>query len=247
MRMLKLLIADGTEEFRLALAEQVAGRYVIKTCQQGKTALELLVSFRPDVMVLDLMLPGLDGISLLQQAAEKGIHPMVLATTRFINDYVLDSVTKLGVGYLMVKPCDVKATATRLEDLREHMNGPAIARPEPKTVVSNLLLSLGVPAKLRGFAYLREAILESVRRPGQLMTKEIYPTVGAICDASRDQVERSIRSAIAAAWNHRDEKVWRQYFAAGPNGSMKRPSNGVFIVSIAERMANNGNSSEGNS
>ena len=82
MQMLKLLIADGTEEFRLALAEQLAGSFVIRCCHQGKQALEMIDSFRPDVLVLDLMLPELDGISLLQQLAERNAMPVESASGR---------------------------------------------------------------------------------------------------------------------------------------------------------------------
>ena len=94
----KLLIADGTEDFRLALSEILQETYHVCSCQNGKEALALLRSFQPDVLVLDLMIPGLDGISLLQAASSEGICPMVLATTRVSNSYVLDSAYRLGVG-----------------------------------------------------------------------------------------------------------------------------------------------------
>ena len=118
MGMLKLLIADATEEFRLALARQVTGIYLVRCCADGRQALEMIDSFKPDVLVLDMLMPGLDGITILQRTAEMGINPVVLATTRLATEYVLESVGRLGVGYVMVKPCDVKATAARLKDLQ---------------------------------------------------------------------------------------------------------------------------------
>ena len=120
----KLIIADGTEEFRMALARKLEAEYEIRLCQEGEQTLDMLASFRPDVLVLDLTMPGLDGITLLQQAAESGLLPVVLATTRFLNDYVLDSVSRLGVGYLMVKPCNISATVSRLGDLTQHLRPP---------------------------------------------------------------------------------------------------------------------------
>ena len=84
--MLKLLIAEGSEEFRQALAEKVTGAYLIRVCVEGKDALETMRSFRPDLMVLDLMLPGLDGVSLLQRASEEADPPTVLAVSCFFND-----------------------------------------------------------------------------------------------------------------------------------------------------------------
>lgn len=234
--MLKLLIADASEEFRLALADLLRGEYVIRLCQEGKETLETLRNFKPDFLVLDLMLPGLDGISLLQQMMDAGMHPMVLATTRLVNDYVQESAERMGVGYLMVKPCDLKATADRILDMTRHMKGPAVTQPDPMTMVSNLLLSLGLQAKLRGYAYLRDAILETIQRPGQLVTKELYPTVGKPYQANQVQVERSIRSAIEKAWKNRDDQLWRRYFRTEPDGQLAKPTNAEFISCIAERV-----------
>lgn len=237
MGMLKLLIADGSEEFCLALAQQLAGAYVIRMCRTGKEARELFGTFRPDVMVVDLMLQELDGLSLIQQIREAGCQTQILATTRFYNDYVLRSVSRLGVGYLMVKPCDIRAAADRLRDLTEPVAAVIPARPDLKTAVANLLLQLGIPTKLRGYTYLRESVILYLRRPGQMMTKEIYPEVGKRCDASSDQVERSIRSAIEAAWERRNETVWGQYFPFGKESGQRRPSNTVFISTLASRLA----------
>lgn len=234
--MQKLLIADGTEEFRLALADMLRGAYLIKTCRDGKEALNLLRSFRPDVMVLDLMMAELDGISLLQEASQLDIRPVVLATTKFSNDYILESAGRLGVAYVMLKPCDTGAVVARLSDLTERLEPPAVTQPDIRTSVTNLLLSLGVPTKLRGYACLREALLVAMRDPGQSVTKELYPAVAEICGGNAFQVERSIRSAIHTAWDRRDERVWRLYFQPGPDGSVPRPTNAAFISRLADRL-----------
>lgn len=234
--MRKLLIADGTEEFREALADALRGAYHVRTCWDGREALEQLRSYGPDVLVLDLMLPELDGISLLQQAAGAGLHPVVLATSRFVNDYVLESVDRLGVGYLMMKPCDVHATVARISDLSQRIRTPVIARPDPRSTVSNLLLALGIPSKLRGYAYLREAIVLMSACPGQSITKELYPAVGELCGGTAVHVERSARSAIAAAWERRDKRIWELYFPPGGDGSATRPTNAAFICRLADRL-----------
>lgn len=236
MDKLRLLIAEGSEEFRMALADSLRGAYQVRQCADGNEAKSLLHGFKPDVMVLDLMLPGLDGITLLQRAADAGIRPVVLATTRFINDYVLESVDRLGVGYLMVKPCDVRAAVERLGDLSGRLRKPQSSHPDPRTQVSNLLLALGVPTKLRGYGYLREAVLLMCQDPDQSLTKELYPAVAELCGCASTHVERSIRSAIAAAWGHRDEHLWRMFFAADETGEIPRPTNGAFISRLADSM-----------
>lgn len=237
MDMLKLLIADGTEEFRLALADTLRGAYYIRTAREGKETLEMLHSFCPDVLVLDMMLPGLDGISLLQAAAAAGLQPMVLATTRYVSDYVLEAAGQLGVGYVMVKPCDVKATVARIADLSQRLHRPMISQPDSRTTVSNLLLALGIPTKLRGYGYLREAILLAAANPGQSITKELYPAVGVLCESTSVHVERSIRSAIHTAWERRDERIWQMYFQPGPEGRISRPTNAAFISRLADGMS----------
>ena len=231
----KLLIADANEEFRLALAEQLSGAYMVRVCADGKQALSLMRSLKPEVLVVDLMLPELDGISLLQQVAQAGLSPMVLATSRFANDYVLTAAERLGVGYLMVKPCDVRATAARIGDLTEHLNPVAPAAPDPQSAVTRMMLDLGVPTKLLGFDCLRDAVLETIRKPGQLLTKELYPRVARIHGGNAQQVERCIRSAIDAAWNHRDEQVWRLYFTPMGSGGLKKPTNSEMITCLANR------------
>lgn len=236
MDTLKLLIADGNEEFRQALADALQGAYFVRTCRTGKEALSLLHSFGPDVMVLDLMLPEMDGISLLENAVSAHIRPMVLATTRLTNDYILESITRLGVDYVMMRPCDIPSTVARVRDLSRRLNPPLIAPPDPKTQVSNLLLSLGIPTRLKGYLLAREAILLMAQNPDLAITKELYPAVASICGGDKDHVERSIRSAVATAWNNRDDRIWQLYFTPGADGIIKRPTNGTFISRLADSL-----------
>ncbi|HIT34503.1 MAG TPA: response regulator [Candidatus Faecousia intestinigallinarum] len=236
MEMLRLLIADGSEEFCEILAEQVRREYYFKTCREGREALSLLRSFQPDILVLDMMLPGLDGVSLLQQAASTGHKPMVLATTRFVSSYVVEAVQRLEVGYLMVKPCDVQALIQRLQDLSRRLKTPVFTLAEPRTTVSNMLLRLGVSTKLRGYCFLREAVMLMAKDPAQSVTKELYPAVAALCDGNPKQVERAIRSAIHSAWAARDEKIWGQLFPPDSDGNIPRPTNAAFISMLADML-----------
>ena len=233
MEKMKMLIADSSEQFANALADTLRGAYILRLSRDGRETMELMGSFRPDILVIDLMLPGLDGISILRQAAAAGQRPMVLAMSRYISDYVAEAAAALGVGYLMTKPCDIRATAARIGDLSQRLRQPLFTQPDPRTEVTNLLLALGVPTKLRGFACLREAVLERMRDPAQSVTKELYPTVAAVCGGTAVQVERSIRSAIAAGWTRGDEQLWQMYFPGIPD----RPTNASFISRMADCIA----------
>lgn len=237
MEMRKLLIADASEEFRTELAEILRGNYTVQLCREGGQTLELLLDMKPDFLVLDLMLPGLDGISLLQQAAEAGLEPVVLATTAFANDYVLETLSRMGVGYVMMKPCSVFAVAARLADLDQTLKPAAAARSDPRALVTKHLDTLGFSSKLGGYKCLREAVLEKIRDPAQLFTKEVYPNVARMIGGNGPRVERLIRTAIDTAWETRDEQVWRGYFRPRQSGHLKRPTNGTLISTLAERVA----------
>ena len=230
--MRKLVIADASEEFRQALADLLRSNYIVRLCRDGNETLEALRTMKPDILVLDLLLPGLDGISLLQKAADLSLNPMVLATTGFCNDYVLDSMDQLGVCYVMMKPCDLYAVAARIADLHRQLKPQPVTRPDPRTMVCNILLSLSVPTKLKGYACLREAILETMKDPAQQITKELYPKVAKICDGNAVHVERSIRTAMDHAWDRGDHELWCRYF---PN-AQQRPTNAVFISRITEAL-----------
>lgn len=234
MEQRKLLISEGNAEFSAMLVRHLQGAYQIRTASEGRQTLDVILSYRPDILVLDMMLPGLDGISILQAAAAAGVRPMVLATTRFASDYVLETLSRLGVGYLMMKPCDVKATVNRIADLSQQLRAPVLAHPDPRTAASNLVLNMGVRTKLKGYMYLREAIPMALKNPGMSLTKELYPEVGKVFGVNAEQVERAIRGAVRSAWEQRDEQVWRMYFQPGSNGTVPRPTNGAFITRLAD-------------
>ena len=236
MQKRKLLIAEGSEELRTALADIFSGSCQVRCCADGDAARQELLRFRPDVLVLDLMLPGFDGISLLQWALEQDIRPIVLATTRFCSDYVADTLQSLGVGYLMLKPCSLSALAARVADLNQKIHASAEKAPDPETRVSSLLLTLGIPPKLRGYAYLCHAVTLYQADPLQSVTKVLYPEVAKRCGCAAMHVERSIRNAIDTGWKRRDDHVWKLYFPPDGTGQIARPTNGDFISRLADSL-----------
>lgn len=230
----KLLIAESAEELRSALLDMFRGSFQILCCADGYEAQKQLPRFRPDVMVVDVMLPGIDGLSLVQWALEQGLRTRVLLTTRLASDYVMDAAARLGVGYVMLKPWDTGAMASRVEDLSRSLVPAGILGDDPEVQVSGLLLTLGLRPKLRGFACLREAVLISAGEEHLSVTKVLYPEVAKRCGCESVHVERNIRSAIDAAWAVRDEKVWRLYFTPDGAGNLARPTNAAFISRLAD-------------
>lgn len=236
METISILIADSSEEFRSTLTNALQGNYRIFSCRSGKEALDFTLETPPDILILDLMLPELDGISLLQLIFASGIRPLVLATTKLYNDYVVDATVKLGVEYLMIKPCDIRAIVGRVKDLSNSLSKPILSAPDRRTHVSNLLVSLGVSTKLRGYSYLREAVLYMADNPMASVTKELYPAVARRFGCSGSQVERAIRNAIQGAWSQHPGGAWFQIFQSDAQGTVPRPSNSSFISCLADRI-----------
>ena len=236
MQKRKLLIAEESGEMAAALAELFRGSCQVRFCTDGDEARKQLALFRPDVLLLDLMLPGYDGLSLLQWAREQGFRMQVLATTRFCSDYVVETAQSQGVRYLMRKPCSVSALAARVSDMLRNPPAAEERVKAPDGGVRELLMALGIPGKLRGSTYLRCAIPLFARDPLQSVTKSLYPAVAKCCGCETSHVERSIRSAIDAAWQKRDENIWKLYFPADETGTVKRPTNGAFIARLAQSL-----------
>ena len=227
----KLLIADCSEEYRLALSAALSGQYQVLCCRSGTEALALLYQERPDILVMDLMLPELDGLTVLERAYADNIRPMILAATPIFSGYVLNCAQRLGIEYMVRKPCDIEAIAARVRDLslRLKVQEPKI---DPVTYVTDLLLDLNISTKHNGFDYLREAVLLMSKDRAQSVTKVLYPEVARICDCHKENVERSIRTALDKAWEKRNTGKWRKFFPYAE----QRPSNAVFISRLAEAL-----------
>lgn len=231
----KLLIADPSEVFGSALTDMLGSLYDTRICCDGIQTMKQLEEYDPDILVLDLMLPGLDGISLLKELCARPRRPAILIITRFLSDYVETMVGMLGVDYVMKKPCDLRALAERIHDLARDDCITTTFLPESTELgISNMLLGLDLSMKCSGYRYLESAILLYVQEPGLSVTKELYPQIARQYHCSSDCVERAIRSAIHTAWARRNDAVWRRYFRPCQGGTVPRPTNTQFIATLAE-------------
>lgn len=238
--MIRILIADGNDEFRRCLSDSLRDDFQVYACSTGKQALAIVRQHDPQLLILDLMIPELDGISLLHRLGESGHRPSVLATTRFLSSYVASHSNQLGIEYIVIKPCDIDATASRVRDLAGRLESEKEEVNADCGRISELLIRLGIPAKLQGFEMLRVSIQETILNPGMSITKELYPKVAAATGFTAVQVERSIRTAIAKGAQVGDAKLWQLLFPAALVQTGKCPSNGVFIATVAEFLRTEG-------
>lgn len=227
----KLLIADSSEVFASALAGALGGRFDIRICADGLSALELLQQEKPDILILNLMLPYKDGLSVLQEANYQ--PPVILAITMHLSAYVEQAVTALGIDYTMIAP-SVNAVVMRLEDLvKQYASPPDNTDLHSRTIYH--LHQLNIPSHLDGYRQLCIALPLFAQNPNQFLTKELYPAVAKHCGCKDSRaVEHSVRKAIHAAWMLRDNALWRKYFTPGANGKIRCPTSKEFLCRLAE-------------
>ena len=241
-RQIRILLADGNEEFceRLKqVLEQTQQFTVVGVAGDGVRACELLQSCRPDVLALDLMLPKMDGIAVLRKAQELERAPMALVMTGFMTEYVGAMAAELGVQYFMNKPCDCKAVAERIGEMvsgEKAMNRRS--EPNVEALVTSIIHEIGVPAHIKGYQYLREAIMIAVNDMDVInaITKVLYPQVAKTFSTTPSRVERAIRHAIEVAWDRGDLETLQRFFGYTVSNTKGKPTNSEFIALIADRL-----------
>ena len=241
-----VVIADNSEEFcgSLTAALHQTDRFqVLDTASDGERAIALVSERKPDILVLDMMLAKKDGISVLKAISNLEQKPTVLATSGFITDYVASAAANLGVRYLMLKPCDMTALVERLEEIRggESLRTPAsrhTSQQNIETMVTNIIHEIGVPAHIKGYQYLREAIIIAVEDMDVInaITKILYPQVAKTFQTTPSRVERAIRHAIEVAWDRGDLDTLQRFFGYTVSNTKGKPTNSEFIALIADKL-----------
>ena len=240
-----ILIADNSEEFCSALstALQRTERFaIVGTACDGEQAIGLLEERKPDILVLDLMLAKKDGLSILKSMAAWERRPAVVATSGFMTDYVASAAAGLGVAYLILKPCDMDALVDRLEELRGEAGRSIPIRRAPgqsiEALVTGIIHEIGVPAHIKGYQYLREAIIIAVNDMDVInaITKVLYPQVAKTFQTTPSRVERAIRHAIEVAWDRGDLDTLQRFFGYTVSNTKGKPTNSEFIALIADKL-----------
>lgn len=241
-----VLIADGSEEFCSSLSAALLHTdafLVVGTANNGEQTIRKVAQLKPDVLVLDLMLSKQDGISVLKALSGMEKKPVTLATSGFVTDYVASAVANLGVKYLMLKPCDPSALVERLEEIRggEKLRQAAAVRTDKtniETMVTNIIHEIGVPAHIKGYQYLREAIIIAVGDMDVInaITKVLYPQVAKTFQTTPSRVERAIRHAIEVAWDRGDLDTLQRFFGYTVSNTKGKPTNSEFIALIADKL-----------
>ncbi len=248
----KIAIADINEEFRNSLKERLEreGTFeVVISTGNGVELLDEIHKEKPKALITEIVLSELDGLSVLEALARNSDddRPEVIVVSGFSSDVVLSSATKLGVAYFMQKPCDMEKLVmrTKLITGKEGDVSTADAYVNPfvdnslESTVTEIIHEIGVPAHIKGYQYLREAIIMTVHDMDVInaVTKVLYPEVAKKFNTTPSRVERAIRHAIEVAWDRGDIDVLQKFFGYTVSGTKGKPTNSEFIAMIADRLS----------
>jgi len=237
-----VLLADANEEFRTMLREAIEktdGFKIAGTTGNGAEAMHLLETLHPDLVVMDVVLPGLDGMSLLRQMREKSEWmPKVILLSVFCTDQIIGEAMNLGVDYFLPKPCEIDALLDRMQGVFVKAATPDERAAALKNMVTAVIHEIGVPAHIKGYQYLREAIILTVNDMEVInaVTKVLYPAVAKRFNTTPSRVERAIRHAIEVAWDRGDLETLQRYFGYTVSNAKGKPTNSECIAMIADRL-----------
>ncbi len=249
----RILIADPGEDFRKMLAEVMNGEedlQVVGAAGDGQEALAMAEKLRPDVLVTDLVLTHLDGVGLLAALKEREDAPAAIVLSGFFNDKTVSACAELGAYYFIPKPCDVPALLTHVRQVAAGRRRPGQApsqgvamaplpkEPSLEAVVTDIIHEIGVPAHIKGYQYLREAIILTVNDMEVInaVTKVLYPAVAKKFATTPSRVERAIRHAIEVAWDRGDLETLQKFFGYTVSNIKGKPTNSEFIAMIADSL-----------
>ena len=236
---IKIMLADADGEARSMLQDALekTGRFaVIASTGDGNEALRLAGEAKPDILVLDLILPGLDGLSVLSRLEGEQL-PLVLVTSSFVTQEVAAQAGDLGASMFISKPYGEDAMVESLLRLAEKAD-PRVHAPGLEELVTSIIHEVGVPAHIKGYQYVREAIMITVENMDVInsVTKVLYPEVAKRFHTTPSRVERAIRHAIEVAWDRGDLETLQKFFGYTVSNAKGKPTNSEFIAMISDRI-----------
>lgn len=229
---------------------------VIGSATNGEQCLHELNGHSIDILILDLIMPGVDGMEVLSSLKEHAIHPRhILCTTPLLNDFIISQIQQYAVDYILMKPFELQSLEQRLRIIcgfninkaakdamiqvnLDEQEQQRILKLELESEITSLLHEVGIPAHIKGYMYLRTAILETylnVDFLGQI-TKVLYPEIARKYETTASRVERAIRHAIEVAWNRGNIDAIDDIFGYTISASKAKPTNSEFIAMIADKL-----------
>lgn len=243
----RILVVDNNRNVTSKIKEQFSSHAVIKvvnTIENGKEALDYILKNKNsfDLLIMDLILPELDGLTILQKMKEKGINKKTIIITSYKKEYTISMTNNYNVSYYMLKPFSMLALETRILELsnKEYIKHLELNTEEKivHVAISKLLHQLGIPSHIKGYTYIRESVFLFYKNSELYggITKEIYPEVALRYSTTASRVERAIRHAIEVSWTRGDYDLMEEIFGNSVAFDRAKPTNSEFIATIADRL-----------
>ena len=260
MKKIKIGIVDDNQDFCEVVRDYLNKQNnieVIFTAPDGIKAIEYLENENtcPDILILDLIMPHMDGFGVLEHLGSKELnkYPRVIMTSAVGQDSIIQKAMELGAQYYLVKPINMNLLIKRINQLDNSIVGAfdddshlrkslvmkdSVVNNDLEIDITNLIHEIGVPAHIKGYQYLRDAITLVVNRMEYLnaVTKELYPAIAAINNTTPSRVERAIRHAIEIAWNRGKLETLENLFGYTVQQDKGKPTNSEFIAIIADKL-----------
>lgn len=260
-----VLIADDNPDFAMTLVsylEKEEDMEVIGIAKNGKEACDMIINTEPDVVLLDVIMPYLDGLGVLERISETNMNkkPMCIMLSAVGQAKITQQAINLGAEYYVVKPFDIELLIKRIRDIRyfkpqstqenkmasREIKAPYIEISENnkkdednlEALVTNVIHELGVPAHIKGYQYLREAIMMVINDIDIInqITKQLYPDIAIKFKTTPSRVERAIRHAIEVAWSRGEQAAVERIFGYTISAAKGKPTNSEFIAMIADKL-----------
>ncbi len=261
---ISVLIADDNPDFSQTLAQYLESQEdmeVIGMAKDGTEAIDMIANTIPDVVLLDVIMPHLDGIGVLERIniIKTLKRPVCIMLSAVGQDKITQRAISLGAEYYVVKPFDIELLIKRIRELKNYkpvQNSNNFIAREPKmkyvdipatsqntqenleALVTNVIHEVGVPAHIKGYQYLREAIIMVVNDIDVInqITKSLYPQIANKFNTTPSRVERAIRHAIEVAWGRGQQEAVESIFGYTISASKGKPTNSEFIAMIADKL-----------
>ncbi|MCX7923248.1 MAG: sporulation transcription factor Spo0A [Clostridia bacterium] len=256
---IQVVIADDNREFGDILCEYLSNQSdieVVGVARDGLEAYDLITTKMPDIAVLDIIMPHLDGLGVLEKIniTQMSKRPLFIILSAVGQDKITQRALALGAEYYVVKPFDMEVLVSRIRQLKD-ANHSQIIRPEytmdirhthhapssPRNLeaeVTNIMHEIGVPAHIKGYQYLRDAIMMVVKDLDIInsITKQLYPNIAREYNTTPSRVERAIRHAIEVAWSRGQVDTIDSLFGYTVNIGKGKPTNSEFIAMVADKL-----------
>ena len=248
MEKIRLFVIDDNESFKNVVRKyfsNISDIDVVLEVPDGEQGIEVIKnkSDKFDVIILDVIIPKKDGISVLKFLKENNIHKKVLVLSAYNTQQVIQQVAELGADYFMVKPVKMESVEEKIRDLyktSDEYAGKSIDLYSNNLQVSitKTLHELGVPSHIKGYQYIREGIALLYHNPSIIggITKELYPEIARKYNSTTSRVERAIRHAIEVSWNRANWEFMEDIFGYSVDIDKAKPTNSEFIVTIADKL-----------